>query len=107
MVAAIIFLFTAAVMIGIGIAQIKSEKPVGFYSGEQPPDAEELTDVRAWNIAHGRMWVCYGVLILVSGAAGVCIGDSLWCLIPFSVGTLVPPAFMARHHHRLMKQYKR
>jgi hypothetical protein len=32
-------------MIGIGVSQLKSRAPVGFYTGEKPPTEEELTDV--------------------------------------------------------------
>lgn len=35
----------SAIMIGIGISQIRSRDPVGFYSGEKPPKEDELIDV--------------------------------------------------------------
>ena len=48
----VIYLFVAAVMLGIGISQYRSKKPVGFYSGEKPPLEHELTDVIMWNKKH-------------------------------------------------------
>jgi hypothetical protein len=53
--------FASLFMISIGVSQLKSKTPVGFYTGEKPPKAEELTDVSAWNRKHGMMWVLYGV----------------------------------------------
>ena len=49
----VIYLAVASVMIGIGISQLRSKKPVAFYSGEKPPGEEELSDVKAWNQKHG------------------------------------------------------
>ena len=45
----VIYIIVAMIMIGIGISQLKSQTPVGFYSGEQPPRENELSDVHAWN----------------------------------------------------------
>ena len=36
--------------------------------------------MKAWNKKHGRMWVLYGLIILVSYGIGVIIGDTLWCV---------------------------
>ena len=40
-----IFGLCALVMFGIGISQLKSKEPVGFYSGIEPPAREQLSDV--------------------------------------------------------------
>ena len=61
----IIFFIVAMIMIGLGIFQLKSTSPVGFYSGEKPPREEELTDVKAWNKKHGMMWLIYGIIIRI------------------------------------------
>ena len=39
-----IMLFVAFLMLIIGIFQMRSKKPVGFYAGEKGPDEIELTD---------------------------------------------------------------
>ena len=62
----VIFLLVTVVMIIIGVSQIRSEKPVGFYTGEKPPREDELSDVVAWNKKHGYMWVIYGFIIIGS-----------------------------------------
>lgn len=103
----IIYLIAAAIMIGIGISQLRSTLPVGFYSGEKPPKADELTDVQAWNKKHGMMWLIYGIVIILSYFFGYVIGDSILCIIPYCGGLLVPVIIMIWYHHRLIRRYKR
>jgi Na+/H+ antiporter NhaC len=106
-VSLIIYGFVSLIMIGIGVSQLKSKIPVGFYSGEKPPTAEELTDVSAWNKKHGIMWLIYGVVILLSGFIGFFMGDSVWSVIPFAAGTCFPLIFMILYHSVLVKRYKK
>ena len=94
-------------MIGIGISQLRSSSPVGFYSGEKPPKEDELTNVQAWNQKHGMMWLVYGIIILFSYAAGYIIGDSILCLIPLLGGLIVPIIVMIWYHHKLIRIYKK
>lgn len=44
----VIISMCALVMIGIGIVQLKSKRPVGFWSGVKPPDAKRVKDVEAY-----------------------------------------------------------
>lgn len=99
-----IFGIMALFMIGLGVAQLLSKTPVGFYSGEEPPKAEELTDVKAWNKKHGLMWLCYGVIIILSSLIGMWMGDTVWCLIPILGGILLPIVGMIWYHGRLVKK---
>lgn len=101
----VIFAFVAVFMMGIGIVQLKSKKPVAFYSGEKPPRAEDVTDVNAWNKKHGLMWIVYGIVILLSFFAGALVGDSVWAVIPMVGGVVVPIPFMIRYHNRMRKEY--
>lgn len=45
----IFYIMVALFMMVIGVSQIKSQNPVGFYSGEKPSRPDELTDVILWN----------------------------------------------------------
>ena len=100
----IIMLPVAFLMMGIGIYQIKSPKPAWFYSGEEPPKPEIITDLRAWNTKHGAMWVVYGVIIILTTAVGVIgiDGIGMWF---FMGGIMLPIPFMIWWHHHLMKRY--
>ena len=107
--ALVIYLLVAAIMLGIGISQYRSKSPVGFYSGEKPPMESELTDVDAWNKKHGKMWIWYSVIIIISYLAGIpfLVIDSVWCVVPLCGGIMIPLPFMIRYHHKLVEAYKR
>jgi hypothetical protein len=106
-VSLIIYGLVSLIMIGIGVSQLKSKTPVGFYTGEEPPKAEELTDVSAWNEKHGIMWLMYGVVILLSWFISFLVGDSLWSVIPIIAGVCLPLVFMILYHSALVKRYRK
>ena len=53
MIYCIVMGICAMFMFGIGLVQIKSKKPVAFYSGEKPPLEEKVKDIENWNKKHG------------------------------------------------------
>ena len=57
MIYCIVMGICAMFMFGIGLVQIKSQKPVAFYSGEKPPMEENVRDIEKWNRKHGIMWI--------------------------------------------------
>lgn len=103
----VIYALLALFMMGIGVVQLKSKEPVGFYSGEKPPKAENITDIKAWNTKHGMMWLIYGIVILISFFIGNMIGNSIWSIIPMVGGVIIPVIFMIWYHHQLRKKYLR
>lgn len=106
----VIYLLVALVMIGIGVSQLKSKTPVGFYSGVKPPAAQELSDVVMWNKKHGEMWIIYGGIIIFSGFAGTFLigADSPWqvAVAPMVGGVVVPLIWMIWYHDKLIRKYK-
>ena len=103
----VIYLLVALLMAGIGLSQFRSQKPVGFYSGEQPPQESELTDVISWNKKHGIMWMLYAIIIIISYIIGSIIGDSAWSVIPMCGGLIIPIIFMVHYHNKLKRKYMR
>ena len=103
----VIFGLCALMMLGIGISQLKSKKPVGFYSGEKSPSEDEISDVQMWNKKHGTMWIIYGITIILAWICGSIIGDSVFILIPYLTGLLLPVFIMIWYHHKLIKMYKK
>ena len=105
-ISGVIFCIVAMIMLGIGASQLKSKEPVGFYTGERPPKAEQLSDVNSWNKKHGVMWVIYSVCII---GAWICSafwgGDSIYSVIPLCIGVLIPIPVMIFLHHKLVKKY--
>lgn len=102
----VIFGVTALIMLGIGIAQLKSKAPVGFYTNEEPLHEAQLTDVRAWNREHGLMWIGYSVCLALGYAGSAWIGDELLALAPMMAGVLLPLIPMMLNHRRLVKKYQ-
>lgn len=103
----VIMCVVAFIMIGIGNAQLKSETPVGFYSGEKPPRPEDVTDVKQWNRKHGIMWILYGVAMICAHLVIGFIWDSFWAsvvLVGVVVGAL---PLMIWYHNKLKKEYFR
>ena len=105
MILIVIYGLCALLMIGIGIASWRGEKPAGFYSGVEPPKAEELTDLKAWNRKHGLMWIVYGAVLLLSGIVGSRMAETPFGLIPILGGALLPLPFMVFYHERLSRVY--
>lgn len=104
-ISGVIFGICALIMVGIGIYQIKSKKPVAFYTGEKAPDEKQLTDWKAWNREHGIMWILYGVCIMLAWVCGLVMGDNLLAMIPYLIGLLLPIPVMIWNHHRLERKY--
>lgn len=97
--------FCALVMIGIGISNIKSKKPCGFYTGEKGPDESKLKDKDKWNRKHGLMWITYGIIIMLMWGCGLLCGDSAWILLPYIGGLLIPIPLMIAYHNKLIRDY--
>lgn len=97
--------FCALLMIGIGISNIKSRKPCGFYTGEKGPDEDKVRDKNMWNKKHGWMWIIYGIFIMLTWVCGLLCGDSALILLPYMVGILGPIPFMIAYHNKLVRDY--
>lgn len=105
-----ILFLVACIMFAIGISQLKSREPVGFYTGVKAPEKNKLRDVRAWNRKHGIMWILYGGSILLCGlvslVAGVLECDSVFLIIMECAVWVAGIFVMAWYHGRLEKRYR-
>lgn len=99
----VIVCIAAFILIGIGVSQVKSKEPVGFYSGVKPPKEEQLRDVEAWNKKHGTMWVLYGASMIIAGFAGAA---SMTCSTIAELAIAFGgPVIMIWYHGKLEKLY--
>ena len=101
----VVFLLVTIVMIIIGISQMRSKKPVGFYSGEKPPREEELSDVVAWNKKHGYMWVAYGLIIIGFFVMTSFIKSEAIAMVLLLSGIIGSLPIMMLYHSHLKKKY--
>lgn len=105
MIYSIVLGICAMFMFGIGIVQLRSKKPVAFYSGEKPPLEENVKDIAEWNQKHGMMWILYGVVIVFGIVGGVLVGDSP-LLVVIDCGCLIlPVVLMILYHKKLVREY--
>ena len=105
MIYCIVMGICAMFMFGIGLVQIKSKKPVAFYSGEKPPIEENVKDVEKWNKKHGIMWILYGIAIVLGIVGGVIVGDSPLLVVIYCGSLLLPIVIMVLYHKKLVKDY--
>lgn len=101
----VILTFISIILLAIGISQIKSKEPVGFYSGEKPPKKEELSDVAAWNRQHGLMWIVYNISIIIATTLCVLIESEAITLFLY-IGIILGGIWgLMLYHHHLKKKY--
>lgn len=101
----VIVLLVAIVMMIIGVSQIMSKKPVGFYSGEKPPREDELLDIAMWNKKHGYMWVIYGVTIISFYILSSLIKSEILAMVVILGGIIGALPIMILYHNYLKKKY--
>ena len=105
MIYCIVMGICAMFMFGIGLVQIKSKKPVAFYSGEKPTLEEKVKDIENWNKKHGIMWILYGIAIVIGIVGGLIVGDSPLLVVIYCGSLLLPIVIMMLYHKKLVKDY--
>ncbi len=104
--ASVAVLICIAPLVILGIIQYNSKSPVGFWSGKEPPQKEEITDIKAYNHKHGMMWILYGSGMGLGFIAGFPFGGEIAAivLVVVCVGGLFG---MIGYHDRLNRIYLR
>lgn len=103
----VILIICALPMIVIGIAQIKSKNPVGFWAGKEPPAKGQVRDVPDYNKKHGIMWILYGVGMPVSFFVGAPFGEGLGSAVAMTAEVVGGLILMIWYHNYLDKKYVR
>ena len=100
----IITFFCTLPLFLFGIVQIKSDRPVVFWAGKEPPKKEQVTDVRAYNKKHGLMWILYGVGFDVCFFVGIFFGGEIAAVLAGAecLGGLL---LMILCHNKLEEKY--
>ncbi len=90
----------------IGIVQYRSKKPVGFWSGKEPPKKEQITDIAAYNHKHGIMWIIYGAGFILCFMLGLIIDEKIALIL--SIIECIGGIFIAiLYHNKLNRIYYR
>lgn len=99
----IVFICMMPIII-IGIIQYRSKKPVGFWSGKEPPKKEQITDVEAYNHKHGIMWIFYGAGFILCFICGFIFSEKI-ALILSSTECIGGIFVMIAYHNKLNHMY--
>lgn len=86
MVAFIIWSLVALVIIGIGIYSFVSKKPVGFFSGIEPP---KINDTKKYNHSVALLWFIYGILFELLALPFLFVKGNLLISMCVVAGTIV------------------
>ena len=100
----VVFLFCAILFISIGISQIKSKEPVGFWSRVKPPTKDKVSDITIYNKKHGEMWIMYGAGIVLAFFLGMVFGENV-ATRASEVELISGPVLMMCYHNYLDKKY--
>lgn len=103
-IAVVILCICMLPLVVLGIFQMKSKEPVGFWSGVKPPTGDKVSDVAAYNKKHGIMWIVYGAGIVPAFFLGMVFGEMVAvCTLGIEIiGGLV---VMICYHNYLDKKY--
>ena len=101
----LVTLFICALLfIAIGISQIKSKEPVGFWSRVRPPEKDKVSNITVYNKKHGLMWIIYGVGIILAIFIGMIFGGNI-AVCASEVELIGGPCLMMCYHNYLNKKY--
>lgn len=92
-------------IIGIGIAQLYRQKPVGFWSFQPPPSPGQVSDVRAYNRKHGKMWIWFGLGMLAAYGVGAIAPNGLMAMLIIGGELIGGIVAMIVYHLHLTKKY--
>ncbi len=97
----------ALILILIGIGQIKSKAPVGFYTHEQAPRKQDIKDIETWNKKHGWIWIVYGTVLIGGHLLCFLIENVIWASVLLIGVYIVPLPIAMWYHTQLKKKYYR
>jgi len=66
----VICTIVAMIFVILGIYQYRAKDPVTINTGETPPKAEDLIDVKLWNQKYGRKFIILGIMLWCTFVVG-------------------------------------
>lgn len=66
----VICTIVAMIFVILGIYQCRAKDPVTINTGETPPIAEDIVDVKLWNQKHGRNFIILGIMLWCTFVVG-------------------------------------
>lgn len=101
-----LYLIVECILIPIGVFQMKSKEPVALYTFEKDLQRKEISDVKMFNKKHGTTTILCSFVILPFWIIGYIFEDSIWSILLFLGGIIIPFICIAAVHKYLIKRYK-
>ena len=94
----------AALFVGIGIYAYRLKTPMWFWTGVAV-NAEDITDIPAYNKANGRMWMLYSLWYWASGFLYAV--SALAAVVILMAGGTVGTILLMFAYRRIESKYKK
>lgn len=103
MIGFIIWCLVGCMCSGIGVICFYSKSVVGFWAGGKTP---EVTDMKAYNHAVGRLWCVFGIIFIFIGMPLLAGQNSPLVLLPVVGSVIWVIALMAIYELGIMRKYR-
>ena len=94
----------ALLLVGIGIYVMKREKPMRLWT-DVKVSADEITDVKAYNRAIGRMWCLFSIPLWIAGV--VELWYPVFAIVFFCLMCTAGIGYCAWSYQKIEKKYRR
>lgn len=100
----IIWAIVGCFMIGIGISAFFSKKAVGFWANIK---MFQVNDIKKYNYATGKLFVIYGIVLIILGTPLLCGQNSPYILISILGIVIETIVMMAIYVLVITKKYEK
>ena len=100
----IVWCLCGMIFIGLGIASFFADKPMGFWANAK---MFEVTDVKKYNHAVGKMWIVFGIVFMILGIPLIEGQDSPYIIISILGMPVAVVGLMAVYTLFIEKRYKK
>ena len=104
----VICTIVAMIFVILGIYQYRAKDPVTINTGETPPKAEDLIDVKLWNQKHGRNFIILGIMLwctFVVGGYVLSKINGVIAIIIIIVAVLFEFFWLNFQHEKMKREY--
>lgn len=102
----IIWAVCGGLFVVIGICSFSAKKPVGFWANVKSPSVDEISDIKAYNRAMGKMWCVFGIVFVLLGAPLLTGQNSPWILLSI-LGAMFSVIVLMVIYLRIERKYRK
>ncbi len=99
----VIYSLVSAIFLGIGVFTWRSKKPVGFFTGVEPP---KVKDVSRYNRSVAALWIVYALLMEILGIPILFLEQNSAGFVPIVLGAAALTIAVCIVYLRIEKKYR-